>query len=97
MIFVVRYESEEPVSFAEHRGKLMQALSEADWPVAEADIAALEQEIEKGEKFLAQSKDLRQAAKEADAVSDTSSRHSYQRRSLSNGSRRISADQVSLA
>ena len=81
--------------FSEHRGKFMQALSEAGWPVAEEDISALEHEIERGEKFLQQSKDLRRAASEAasDTLSDVSSPRSL-RRSLSNSG---AASQVSLA
>ncbi|XP_076467947.1 von Willebrand factor A domain-containing protein 3B-like isoform X2 [Babylonia areolata] len=86
------FDSEEPVPFSEHRGKILQALSEEGWPVTEADIAILEQEIEKGEKFLQQAKDLRSTAAEpaSDALSDTSSL----RRSLNNS---VGASQVSLA
>lgn len=81
--------------FLEHRGKFLQALSEADWPVPEADIALLEQEIERGEKFLQQSRDLRRAASDAqsDALSDVSSPRSL-RQMLNNSG---AASQVSLA
>ena len=62
--------------FCDHRGKFLQVLSEEGWPVAEVDIAALEKEIEKGNKFLQQSRDLRRAAAEAcdgdDAASEVS-------------------------
>lgn len=73
------FESEGPVSFSEHRSKLLQLLSKAGWPVAETDIMCLEQEIEKGQRFLQQSHDLRGTATDAaanDAFSDTSSRAS---------------------
>lgn len=40
----------------------MKALQEANWPVAEHDISLLEDEIERGERYLQQSKDLRRAA-----------------------------------
>ena len=63
--------------------------------MAEADIALLEQEIERGEKFLQQSKDLRRAASNAasDAASDVSSPRSMRR--PQSGS--AAASQVSLA
>nr|KAG5692190.1 hypothetical protein BaRGS_008736 [Batillaria attramentaria] len=87
------FESDEPVPFSEHRSKLLQLLSKADWPVAESDIICLEQEIEKGEKFLQQSKDLRRAAAEAasDNLSESIDSHASSPRS---GRRSQSIDQV---
>ncbi|PVD34305.1 hypothetical protein C0Q70_05576 [Pomacea canaliculata] len=62
---------EGPVSFDDHRGRLLQILNEEGWPVTEKDIVCLEREIEKGMRFLQQSKDLRQAA--ADVTSNVKS------------------------
>ena len=95
LLLPTRFDSEEPASFSQHRSKFLQALEEEGWPITEADIAMLEQEIEKGEKFLQQSKDLRRAATEpaSDALSEASS-HASLRRSLNNSA---AASQVSLA
>lgn len=51
-----------PVSFEEHRTRLIQALDEAGWPIAVINITRLEKEIERGLQFLRQSQDLRQIA-----------------------------------
>lgn len=59
-----RFESEDPVDFAENRQKILDALDEAGWPIKEQDIYLLEEEIKRGNKFIQQSKDLRKAANE---------------------------------
>ena len=47
-----------PVSFAEHRSRLMSALEAAAWPMDEADILLLEREIEQAELYIQQARDL---------------------------------------
>ncbi|KAL3878601.1 hypothetical protein ACJMK2_030937 [Sinanodonta woodiana] len=56
------YDNKGPVSFENNRGFIMKTLEESGWPVKLEDIKLLEEEIERGEKFIQQSKDLRKVA-----------------------------------
>ncbi|KAJ8028013.1 von Willebrand factor A domain-containing protein 3B [Holothuria leucospilota] len=57
-----RFGSDEPVSFQENRKDYLLSLEQLGWPVSEKDIILLEEEVEKAERFLFQSKSLRQAS-----------------------------------
>ena len=42
----------------EHKTALMTALDRAAWPISETDIALLEREIQQGELYIQQARDL---------------------------------------
>ncbi|PIK59277.1 putative von Willebrand factor A domain-containing protein 3B [Apostichopus japonicus] len=56
-----RFGSDEPVSFQENRKDYLLSLEQLGWPISEKDVVLLEEEIEKAERFLFQSKSLRHA------------------------------------
>ena len=62
LIRLFRFQEPWPVPFSDDRAKFLQVLCNEGWPVSETDIVAMELEIEKGEKFLQQSRSLRKAA-----------------------------------
>lgn len=92
-LLACRFGDEGPVSFDDHRGRLLQILNEEGWPVTEKDIVCLEREIEKGLRFLQQSKDLRQAA--ADVTSNVKSSPRGRKHSPMNDGSQI--EEVSLS
>ena len=47
------------MSFLNNRTWYMQALAEAGWPIHERDITLIEDEMAKAERFMQQSRDLR--------------------------------------
>lgn len=59
-----RYETNKPFSFFENREGLITDLAETDWQMKEEDVKLLVQEIEKGQKFLQQARDLKTAAEQ---------------------------------
>ncbi|XP_072040207.1 von Willebrand factor A domain-containing protein 3B-like isoform X2 [Amphiura filiformis] len=56
-------EDDEPVSFVEHRKDCIEALDRLGWPVSERNILLLEDEIEKGRRYLRHSRAIRRAVK----------------------------------
>ncbi|XP_071086987.1 von Willebrand factor A domain-containing protein 3B-like [Haliotis cracherodii] len=59
-----KYETNKPFSFFENREGLITDLAETDWQMKEEDVKLLVQEIEKGQKFLQQARDLKAAAEQ---------------------------------
>ncbi|XP_071510905.1 von Willebrand factor A domain-containing protein 3B-like [Diadema antillarum] len=63
----------EPDSFLDNRQEYMEALERLGWPVTEKDIVLLEEEIEKGERYLKKSEMLRRHIREQKLGHSTSS------------------------
>ncbi len=56
-------EDDEPVSFVEYRKDCIEALDRLGWPISERNILLLEDEIEKGKRYLRHSRAIRRAVK----------------------------------
>ena len=65
-----RFDTDGPVSFVDNKLALMQALDRCGWPLRERDITLLEEELELGNKYLQQSRDLQKVGKNANTKSD---------------------------
>ncbi|XP_052792048.1 von Willebrand factor A domain-containing protein 3B-like [Mya arenaria] len=92
-------EEKGPVSFLNNRIWFMKALEEAQWPISSYNIILLEEEIGKAERFLQQSRDLRNITsgnKETDELSVYSDRGSVAS-GLSNKSKELSKSKESVS
>ncbi|XP_039196592.1 von Willebrand factor A domain-containing protein 3B isoform X3 [Crotalus tigris] len=59
-----KFEQDQPVSYVEHKESLLEALANANWPVANEDLVMLEDEILTALTYLQQASDLQVASKE---------------------------------
>ncbi|XP_041462948.1 von Willebrand factor A domain-containing protein 3B-like isoform X3 [Lytechinus variegatus] len=66
----------EPDSFLDNRHDYMDALERLGWPIPEKDIILLEEEIEKGERYLRKSESLRKHIREQKLGPSTGSHRS---------------------
>ncbi|XP_067889388.1 von Willebrand factor A domain-containing protein 3B-like isoform X2 [Heterodontus francisci] len=59
-----KFSSDKPISFADNKEALLQALDRMGWPIPQEDVTLLEDEIQTGYSYEQQASDLQKAAKE---------------------------------
>uniref|UniRef100_A0A4X2KNY3 Uncharacterized protein n=1 Tax=Vombatus ursinus TaxID=29139 RepID=A0A4X2KNY3_VOMUR len=68
-----KFKIQEPVQYLENKEAIQEALQEANWPISLEDVLLLENEIQAGNTYIQQTKEIQEATKKEDCQGDQSS------------------------
>ncbi|XP_027712452.1 von Willebrand factor A domain-containing protein 3B [Vombatus ursinus] len=84
-----KFKIQEPVQYLENKEAIQEALQEANWPISLEDVLLLENEIQAGNTYIQQTKEIQEATKKEDCQGDQSSEKSQQSQQKKFKSKRV--------
>ncbi|XP_036600055.1 von Willebrand factor A domain-containing protein 3B [Trichosurus vulpecula] len=80
---------QEPVQYLENKEAIQEALQEANWPISLEDVLLLENEIQAGNTYIQQTKEIQEATKKESCRGDQLSEKSQQSQGKKFKSKRV--------